>query len=94
MDAIVVDTEKTGKDCIQYLREQVCKQSQCFLITTQEYYFFYTIIPFIGTLVLTVGMNSDIEIDISYDYWGVLVLVIKSINYYVTGNFSRRNSLI
>ena len=39
-------------------------------------------------------MNSDIEIDISYDYWGVLVLVIKSINYYVTGNFSRRNSLI
>lgn len=23
MDAIVVDTEKTGKDCIQYLREQV-----------------------------------------------------------------------
>jgi len=25
MDAIVVDTEKTGKDCIQYLREQVCK---------------------------------------------------------------------
>ena len=40
MDAIVVDTEKTGKDCIQYLREQVCKQSQYFLITTQEYYFF------------------------------------------------------
>lgn len=87
MDAIVVDTEKTGKDCIQYLREQVCKQSQCFLITTQEYYFFYTIIPFIGTLVLTVGMNSDMNS-------GVLVLVIKSINYYVTGNFSRRNSLI
>ena len=28
MDAIVVDTEKTGKDCIQYLREQVCKQLQ------------------------------------------------------------------
>lgn len=25
MDAIVVDTEKTGKDCIQYLREQVSK---------------------------------------------------------------------
>ena len=23
MDAIVVDTEKTGRDCIQYLREQV-----------------------------------------------------------------------
>ena len=23
MDAIVVDTEKTGKECIQYLREQV-----------------------------------------------------------------------
>ena len=23
MDAIVVDTEKTGKDCIQYIKEQV-----------------------------------------------------------------------
>ena len=23
MDAIVVDSEKTGRDCIQYLREQV-----------------------------------------------------------------------
>ena len=23
MDAIVVDTEKTGRDCIQYLKEQV-----------------------------------------------------------------------
>ena len=24
MDAVVVDTEKTGKDCIQYIKEQVC----------------------------------------------------------------------
>ena len=24
MDAIVVDQEKTGKDCIQYIKEQVC----------------------------------------------------------------------
>ena len=23
MDAVVVDTEKTGKDCIQYIKEQV-----------------------------------------------------------------------
>ena len=23
MDAIVVDTEKTGRDCIQYMKEQV-----------------------------------------------------------------------
>ena len=30
MDAIVVDSEKTGKDCIQYLREQVCKHMQQF----------------------------------------------------------------
>ena len=24
MDAIVVDNEKTAKDCIQYIKEQVC----------------------------------------------------------------------
>ena len=24
MDAIVVDSEKTAKDCIQYIKEQVC----------------------------------------------------------------------
>ena len=33
MDAIVVDTEKTGKDCIQYIKEQVpilcAKYTQC-----------------------------------------------------------------
>ena len=25
MDAIVVDNEKTAKDCIQYIKEQVCE---------------------------------------------------------------------
>ena len=25
IDAVVVDTEKTGKDCIQYIKEQVHK---------------------------------------------------------------------
>ena len=28
MDAVVVDTEKTGKDCIQYIKEQV----QCSIV--------------------------------------------------------------
>lgn len=32
MDAIVVDTEKTGKDCIQYLREQVSKGLLAFYV--------------------------------------------------------------
>ena len=51
MDAIVVDTEKTGKDCIQYLREQVCKQLQLVLYFSLQLknIIFYTI-PFIGTL--------------------------------------------
>lgn len=36
MDAIVVDTEKTGKDCIQYLREQVGRYRP----TSISYFFF------------------------------------------------------
>ena len=24
LDSIVVDTEKTGKDCIQFMKDQVC----------------------------------------------------------------------
>ena len=35
MDAIVVDTEKTGRDCIQYLKEQVwfatCRSNKSYL---------------------------------------------------------------
>lgn len=32
MDAIVVDTEKTARDCIQYMKEQVCYRSPFALI--------------------------------------------------------------
>lgn len=57
MDAIVVDTEKTGKDCIQYLREQVCKQLQLvfyFSLLLQNIFLYPTI------------CNSNIEIDIIF----------------------------
>ena len=59
MDAIVVDTEKTGKDCIQYLREQVCKQLHVqlvfyFSLLLQNIFLYHTI------------CNSNIEIDIIF----------------------------
>ena len=69
MDAIVVDTEKTGKDCIQYLREQVCKQLQLVLYFSILLKNIYTI-PFVGTL-LNVGMNSNIKLDIICAYCSI-----------------------
>lgn len=41
MDAIVVDTEKTGKDCIQYLREQVGRYRP----TSISYFFLLAPLP-------------------------------------------------
>lgn len=74
MDAIVVDTEKTGKDCIQYLREQVCKQLQLvlyFSLLLKSIIFF---IPyhFVGTLSFNCchEYGSNIKIgNVSYGYW-------------------------
>ena len=37
MDAIVVDTEKTGRDCIQYMKEQV-RVFNIKLIKTLDYF--------------------------------------------------------
>ena len=42
MDAVVVDTEKTGKDCIQYIKEQVCS-SVPFLISKHSVHLYMCI---------------------------------------------------
>lgn len=63
MDAIVVDTEKSGKDCIQYLREQVCKPLGALSVVIPLEHPLYMYVPdqFWETLCHYCDINSKIE---------------------------------